>query len=174
MTASCNATTILPKHRSCPRSMPGNKNISKYSRLSSLTNADVLQSCPAYHPRRPAGTAGRAVPSDAHGRGLRLHAAKGLRGFWQSIGGVVPESSVPAPASAPLDGMPGAFPVPEGSSSVRASSLAPGAPPSRSREPESAGTRFAVDQTKPTTSVQVRLAYGTRSVQGTLFLLAFR
>jgi UBX domain-containing protein 1 len=35
---------------------------------------------------------------------------------------------------------------------------------SSARESESGGTRFAVDQTKPTTSVQVRLADGTRMV----------
>jgi hypothetical protein len=55
---------------------------------------------------------------------------------------------VPGSASALQDGMPGAFPVAEGSS-------------------------FAVDQTKPTTSVQVRLADGTRFVQSALFLLTY-
>lgn len=51
--------------------------------------------------------------------------------------------------------MPGSFPV--GSSSTSTSN---NVPPSTER----IGTKFEVDQTKPTTSVQIRLADGTRFV----------
>jgi UBX domain-containing protein 1 len=85
---------------------------------------------------------------------------RGFAGSGNRLGGVVPESSAaPAPAPAvPQVGMPGAFPVAVGSSSAASST----SQPARTRELESADTRFAVDQTKPTTSVQVRLADGTR------------
>lgn len=85
---------------------------------------------------------------------------RGFAGSGNRLGGVVPETSAaPAPAPAvPQVGMPGAFPVAVGSSSAASST----SQPARTRELESAGTRFAVDQTKPTTSVQVRLADGTR------------
>ena len=53
--------------------------------------------------------------------------------------------------------MPGAFPA---DGSFLAVASAP--QPAQTQESESVGTRFAVDQTKPTTSVQVRLADGTR------------
>ena len=59
--------------------------------------------------------------------------------------------------------MPGTFPV-SGTivASAGASSSAPG--PSSSGERESLTTRFEVDQLAPTTSVQIRLADGTRLV----------
>ena len=84
---------------------------------------------------------------------------RGFAGSGNRLGGVVPESSA-APALAPIPqaGMPGAFPVAVGTSSAASST----SQPARTRELESAGTRFSVDQTKPTTSVQVRLADGTR------------
>ena len=54
--------------------------------------------------------------------------------------------------------MPGAFPA-------LGSPPAPSAPAaSRTRDPENVTPRFSVDQSKPTTSVQVRLADGTRYV----------
>ncbi|KAI0275824.1 hypothetical protein BGY98DRAFT_990057 [Russula aff. rugulosa BPL654] len=83
---------------------------------------------------------------------------RGFAGPGSRLGGVVPESeSAPTSTSA---GMPGAFP------SLMTSTSTSTAPPpsSRTRDPETVSTRFSVDQTKPTTSVQVRLADGTRMV----------
>ena len=82
---------------------------------------------------------------------------RGFAGSGNRLGGVVPEAAAPSSASVPQGGMPGAFPAMEGFAAVPAAAAA-----SRTREPETVGTRFAVDQTKPTTSVQVRLADGTR------------
>jgi len=79
---------------------------------------------------------------------------RGFAGSGSRIGGVVPESE--STSTSTSAGMPGAFP-----SSVISTSTAP-PPASRTREPESVSTRFSVDQMKPTTSVQVRLADGTR------------
>ncbi|KAI9432401.1 SEP-domain-containing protein, partial [Lactarius indigo] len=82
---------------------------------------------------------------------------RGFSGAGSRLGGVVPE---PAPAQQQQQfGMPGSFPAPGGGPSA---TPAPAA--SRSRDPESVATRFSVDQSKPTTSVQVRLADGTRIV----------
>jgi len=83
---------------------------------------------------------------------------RGFAGSGNRLGGVVPE-----PVSAPQGGgMPGSFPA-AGSSSAAAAAAAP-PPSSRSHDPDTITTRFSVDQTKPTTSVQVRLADGTRLV----------
>ena len=86
---------------------------------------------------------------------------RGFAGSGNRLGGVVPGSSsaAPAPVLVPPVGMPGGFPVADGFASAAAASAAQ---PAQTREPESVGTRFAVDQAKPTTSVQVRLADGTR------------
>jgi UBX domain-containing protein 1 len=117
---------------------------------------------------------------------------RGFAGSGSRLGGVVPEPIVapslahhqtqqaPPPMSMPIPqigglGMPGAFPGVDGSSSsslnttttttlVGAAAAASASAASSARESESGGTRFAVDQTKPTTSVQVRLADGTRMV----------
>jgi len=62
---------------------------------------------------------------------------------------------VPVPAQASMS-MPGSFPASSSSTSALSTSQRP--------ERESVTTRFEVDQTKPTTSVQVRLADGTRYV----------
>jgi len=59
----------------------------------------------------------------------------------------------PAAEAHPTAAMPGAFP--QASSSSR---------PAPAVDPERVTTRFEVDQTKPMTSVQVRLADGTRLV----------
>jgi len=88
---------------------------------------------------------------------------RGFAGSGNRLGGVVPETpGAPASMPVPQVGMPGAFPgafpVADGSSLAAASAPQP----AQTREQESVGTRFAVDQTKPTTSVQVRLADGTR------------
>ncbi|KAH9952584.1 hypothetical protein BC827DRAFT_1372186 [Russula dissimulans] len=83
---------------------------------------------------------------------------KGFAGAGSRLGGVTPE-----PAIAPQGGMPGSFPA-AGSSSAAAAAAAAPPPASRSHDPDSITTRFSVDQTKPTTSVQVRLADGTRMV----------
>jgi len=77
-------------------------------------------------------------------RGMAAFAGSGNR-----LGSPAP--AVTAPRGA---GMPGAFP----SSSASGSTAVP------QREPDSMSTRFEVDQTKPTTSVQIRLADGTRMV----------
>lgn len=81
---------------------------------------------------------------------------RGFAGSGSRIGGVVPESE--SASTSTSAGMPGGFP-----SSMTSISTAP-PPPSRARDPESVSTHFSVDQTKPTTSVQVRLADGTRMV----------
>lgn len=84
---------------------------------------------------------------------------RGFAGPGSRLGGVVPE---PAP---PL-GMPGAFPAhgtPTSTAPVPSPAPAPAA--SRTRDPpENVAPRFSVDQSKPTTSIQVRLADGTRIV----------
>ena len=103
------------------------------------------------------------------------YVATPLRGFGGSgsrLGGVVPvpepgpgSGPGPGPAPAPQIGMPGAFPATESSSLVSSAPLARSAATATapsSRGPESVAPRFSVDQTKPTTSVQVRLADGTR------------
>ncbi len=91
-TASCDATTIPLRPRSCPRSTQGNEISPKTSGLTSppsplflKSRADekVPQSRPAVYPRRPARTAGRTARCEAHRRGLRLDAAPGLRRFGQ-------------------------------------------------------------------------------------------
>jgi len=79
---------------------------------------------------------------------------RGFAGSGNRLGGVVPE-----PGPALPTGMPGSFPAAESFSSASAPPPAP-----RTRDPESVSTRFSVDQTKPTTSVQIRLADGTRMV----------
>ncbi|KAH9979230.1 hypothetical protein BGW80DRAFT_1275718 [Lactifluus volemus] len=76
---------------------------------------------------------------------------RGFAGSGSRLGGVVPE-----PGPAPQAGMPGTFPTGE--------SALPAPAPSRAHDQESISTRYSVDQTKPTTSVQVRLADGTRMV----------
>ena len=73
----------------------------------------------------------------------------------------------PVPSVAALGGpapsveMPGSFPV---STSTSTPAAASGSTGEASRSAESINTRFEVDQTLPTTSVQVRLADGTRMV----------
>ncbi|KAF9530102.1 ubiquitin-related domain-containing protein [Crepidotus variabilis] len=74
---------------------------------------------------------------------------KTFSGSGQRLGGVVPgvESS---------SGMPGSFPA--------SSSSASAAPSSSDADKPSFATKFEVDQTAPTTSIQIRLADGTRMV----------
>lgn len=83
-------------------------------------------------------------------QGTRLFAGSGHR-----LGAPVPNFSGTSTASA---SMPGAFP---------SASASPSAAETR---PESVTTRFEVDQTLPTTSVQVRLADGTRYVPSAMLL----
>ncbi|TFK51290.1 SEP-domain-containing protein [Heliocybe sulcata] len=66
---------------------------------------------------------------------------------------------VGAGATASSANMPGGFPAASGTPSASGSSAA-----GPDREPQSIHTRFEVDQNKPTTSVQIRLADGTRLV----------
>lgn len=70
-----------------------------------------------------------------------------FRGAGQRLGAPVPEPVQGSSSSS----MPGSFPA-----STAAS------PPSQGMDRASVTTRFEVDQTKPTTSIQVRLADGTR------------
>jgi len=72
---------------------------------------------------------------------------KKFGGTGNRLGGIVPGSSS---SGGPVS-MPGSFP--SGSSSIRASS--------ESDKPSFA-TKFEVDQNQPTTSIQIRLADGTR------------
>jgi UBX domain-containing protein 1 len=104
---------------------------------------------------------------------------RGFAGSGSRLGGVVPEPVAPSSSMpVPQIGMPGSFPGADvSSSSIVASAPAPPVPvASRPREQaqESAGTRFSVDQTKPTTSVQVRLADGTRFERSFFVRLAIR
>lgn len=78
--------------------------------------------------------------------GARVFSGSGHR-----LGAPVLNLTTEAQANAYADAMPGSFPVTVGSSSAAV------APPR-----ESISTRFEVDQTLPTTSVQIRLADGTR------------
>ncbi len=175
-TASCDATTIPLRPRSCPRSTQGNEISPKTSGLTSPPPA-LTKKCRS-----------RAPPSILDvlpGQPVELRVARrtdedyvstprrGFAGSGSRLGGVVPEPVAPSSARAPQIGMPGAFPGPEVSSSIVASAPAPPVPvASRPREQaqESASTRFSVDQTKPTTSVQVRLADGTRFERSSLWL----
>lgn len=84
---------------------------------------------------------------------------RGFAGSGSRLGGVVPEPESTSGSAPPVVGMPGAFPPP-GSASTSISTVPP--PASRTRDPANVAPRFSVDQTKPTTSVQVRLADGTR------------
>ena len=80
---------------------------------------------------------------------------KGTKAFVGSghrLGAPVPDFGTSEGASS----MPGTFP-PVGSS------LPPSAPPDTSEHGQIL-TKFEVDQTQPTTSIQIRLADGTRSV----------
>ncbi|THH12757.1 hypothetical protein EW146_g7394 [Bondarzewia mesenterica] len=116
--------------------------------------------------------AGRAPPSILNvqpGEAVELRVAKRLTeeyvpppksafsGSGNRLGAPVPEPSASSGSSA----MPGEFPGASGS--APAGSIAPAVPSAR-REPDSINTRFEVDQTKPTTSLQIRLADGTRLV----------
>ncbi|KAI0357190.1 SEP-domain-containing protein [Trametes cingulata] len=83
--------------------------------------------------------------------------AKVFSGQGHRLGSPVPGELTPgASSSGSGSGMPGGFP--SGSASAGGSSL-----PAQ-RTADSISTRFEVDQTKPTTSVQIRLADGTRMV----------
>lgn len=89
----------------------------------------------------------------------------GFAGSGSRLGGVVPDTESATPFVPQVAGMPGAFPssiTSAATGSVPASTSAAPPPASRTRDPESVATRFSVDQTLPTTSVQVRLADGTR------------
>ncbi|PCH34546.1 SEP-domain-containing protein [Wolfiporia cocos MD-104 SS10] len=81
----------------------------------------------------------------------KARSAQAFSGAGHRLGSPVPSFSGASSSSA---GMPGSFPPAASSSSV----TSPG------RSAESIQTRFEVDQTLPTTSVQVRLADGTRLV----------
>jgi hypothetical protein len=80
---------------------------------------------------------------------------RGFAGSGSRLGGAVSE-----PATQQQLGMSGAFPALGTPPSV-APAPAPAAA-SRTRDPEAVAPRFSVDQSKLTTSVQVRLADGTR------------
>lgn len=148
--ASCDPTTIPSRPKFFPRSIPGT-----HSRESLIFDA---------HADRWGSRAPPSILNVLPDQPVELRVSRrtdedyvptpqrGFAGSGNRLGGVVPES-----ASVPQVGMPGAFPSPESSS---AASATPPAPPPR--DPDTIATRFSVDQTKPTTSVQVRLADGTR------------
>lgn len=94
--------------------------------------------------------------------------ASAFSGSGNRLGAPVPEvtgSSSGAPGSS--SAMPGGFPSAVAAAASASSTAGSGA------ERQSLSTRFEVDQSKPTTSVQIRLADGTRSVlfNGSLFIL---
>ncbi|KAF8152265.1 hypothetical protein B0H34DRAFT_724522 [Crassisporium funariophilum] len=82
---------------------------------------------------------------------------KVFSGSGHRLGAVVPDVSGSAGSAA----MPGSFPV---SGSTLAPSTARSSAAAASTEREELSTQFEVDQTQPTTSVQLRLADGTRMV----------
>ena len=81
---------------------------------------------------------------------------KAFAGAGHRLGSPVPGEPV---ASSSSSVMPGSFPT---SGTILTASTPAG--PSATRERESLTTRFEVDQSQPTTSVQIRLADGTRLV----------
>ena len=83
----------------------------------------------------------------------RARQAKAFSGQGNRLGSPAP-AAVSLPAAAEPAPIPGSFPTASGG---EASSSA-------QRSTQEFGTRFEVDQTKPTTSVQIRLADGTRMV----------
>ncbi|KAJ3566502.1 hypothetical protein NP233_g6969 [Leucocoprinus birnbaumii] len=93
-----------------------------------------------------------------------------FRGSGHRLGAPVPEPVAGASSSRSGSGatsMPGSFPTASASSSGAAVSLSGAAASSSTSEGSdrpSITTRFQVDQSKPTTSIQVRLADGTRIV----------
>ncbi|KAF9808997.1 hypothetical protein IEO21_07652 [Rhodonia placenta] len=80
--------------------------------------------------------------------------ANTFSGAGHRLGSPVPSLSTPGASGSGSTQMPGTFP----------GASAPASAPTSERTPESIHTRFEVDQTRPTTSVQVRLADGTRLV----------
>ncbi|PIL32473.1 hypothetical protein GSI_05176 [Ganoderma sinense ZZ0214-1] len=87
--------------------------------------------------------------------------AKAFSGQGNRLGSPAPTaSSLPATGASEPAPIPGSFPTGSASASVSGSGASAGA----QRATQEFGTRFEVDQTKPTTSVQIRLADGTRMV----------
>lgn len=82
----------------------------------------------------------------------KSHNLATFSGTGNRLGAPVPVATSASTSSVP---MPGTFPGASGSGGASAGAR---------REPESVATRFEVDQTLPTTSVQIRLADGTRLV----------
>ncbi|KAI1788231.1 hypothetical protein LXA43DRAFT_1026165 [Ganoderma leucocontextum] len=87
----------------------------------------------------------------------RARQAKVFSGQGHRLGSPAPSAS-PLPTTPEPASIPGSFPS---ASDSGASASGSG---SAQRSPQEFGTRFEVDQTKPTTSVQIRLADGTRMV----------
>lgn len=92
-------------------------------------------------------------------------------GSGNRLGAPVPEvTGSSSGASGSSSAMPGGFPSAAAAAAAATASSSPAA--SSGAERQSLSTRFEVDQSKPTTSVQIRLADGTRSVlfNGSLFI----
>jgi len=89
---------------------------------------------------------------------LPKHAVSAFAGEGMRLGAVVPDFA-PTAAGGSASGMPGAFPSRAATTSAAGSSSG-----ANVLEREPMITRFEVDQTLPTTSVQIRLADGTRIV----------
>ena len=153
--ASFDDTTIPPKLRFSPRSTLGTCSFLFLFLFSLPLRRPVASRAP---PSILNVLPGQPVEVRVTRRTEEDYVSTPRRGFaaasGRRLGGVVPESE--STSTSTSAGMPGAFP-----SSVTSTSTAP-PPPSRARDPETVSTRFSVDQTKPTTSVQVRLADGTR------------
>ncbi|KAH9946739.1 SEP-domain-containing protein [Amylocystis lapponica] len=85
--------------------------------------------------------------------------AAAFTGSGHRLGSPVPNASGAGPSgAAAASTMPGSFSISSGSASASAPA------PAAERSAENISTRFEVDQTLPTTSVQIRLADGTRMV----------
>ncbi|KAN0137613.1 hypothetical protein V8E53_004664 [Lactarius tabidus] len=150
---NCGATTIWPKRRFYPRSTPGIE-LPRFTPNYANRHAymtDALLQLSSTRTSRRAPCLGRTdedyVPTSR----------RGFAGSGSRLGGAVSE-----PATQQQLGMSGAFPALGTPPSV-APAPAPAAA-SRTRDPEAVAPRFSVDQSKLTTSVQVRLADGTRIV----------
>jgi UBX domain-containing protein 1 len=161
--ANSDVTTTPPKLRFFPRSTPGTDFYSFRDSLLFLMMSVASRAPPSILNVLP----GQPVEVRVTRRTEEDYVSTPRRGFGgpgSRLGGVVPDSESVSAVAPQVVGMPGAFPSSITSAPRLASASASAAPPpsSRTRDPESVATRFSVDQTKPTTSVQVRLADGTR------------
>ena len=88
--------------------------------------------------------------------------AKAFSGQGHRLGSPAPTATSLPATPEPASSIPGSFPTASASASGSGASASGSGGAQRSTQ--DFGTRFEVDQTKPTTSVQIRLADGTRMV----------